>query len=51
MKRIVELPPPAAGDDADDRRVPLGAWLVGTLPPVAVGAPALTGAPGRDELP
>jgi len=51
MKRIAELPRPAAGDDADDRRVPLGAWLVGTLPPVAVGAPALTDAPGRDELP
>jgi hypothetical protein len=51
MKRIVELPPPAAGDDADNRGVPLGAWLVGTLPRVAVGVPGAADASGRDELP
>jgi hypothetical protein len=50
MKCVVELPPPAAEDDADDGRVPLGARLVGTLPPAAVGEAALPGAPGRDEF-
>jgi len=34
MKRFVELPPPAAGDDADDEVV-LEGWRVGTLPPAA----------------
>src|SRR6266568_1045188 len=50
-KRIVELPPPVAGDADDDARVPLGVWLVGTLPRVAVGVPSAADAPGRDESP
>jgi hypothetical protein len=51
MKLVVELLPPAAGDDACDGCVPTGTLLAGTLPPVAVGLPALPDAPDRDESP
>jgi hypothetical protein len=46
-------PPPAAGGDADDDegRVPLGVWLVATLPPAAAGLPGVAVDPGPEESP
>lgn len=47
-------PPPAAGGDTDDDegRVPLGVWLVATLPPAAAGLPGVVAVdPGPEESP